>query len=120
MIYHLTSAVEWKLAQQQGYYVTPSLDREGFIHCSTLVQAIPVANAFYQDIDELVMLCIDETLLDAEVKWEAPAHLEGHTPPADSDAQLFPHVYGVINLEAVMDCVSVPADEDGYHLPAGM
>ncbi|MGB7341333.1 MAG: DUF952 domain-containing protein [Phototrophicaceae bacterium] len=120
MIYHLTTAIEWKMAQQAGTYSAPSLDTEGFIHCSTREQVLPVANAFYMNEEELVILCINEDKLEADVKWEAPAHIEGHEPPANSDDNLFPHIYGIINIDAVDNYVMMPKDDSGYHLPDGI
>lgn len=119
MIYHITTPVEWKLAQENGQYSAPSLDTEGFIHCSTAVQIVPVANAFYRDVDEVILLCIDEDKIRAEVKWEAPAHVEGHNAPENSETQLFPHIYGVINLDAVDEVVPLPKNDEGYSLPEG-
>ncbi len=117
MIYHITTPVEWKLARERGDYSAPSLDAEGFIHCSTLEQVIPVANAFYKNEETLILLCIEENKLQSELKWEPPAHLQGHDAPENSDEQLFPHVYGIINLDAVTNFVSIPEGENGYHLP---
>lgn len=120
MIYHITTPIEWKLAQENGQYSAPSLDTEGFIHCSTAIQVAPVANAFYSHVEDVILLFIDEDKLRAEVKWEAPAHVEGHDAPENSDTQLFPHIYGVINLDAVEKVVSLPKNAKGYSLPEGI
>jgi len=120
MIYHITTPIEWTLAQQRGDYSAPSLENEGFIHCSTKEQVIPVANAFYKDESTIILLCIDETMLRSTLKWEAPAHPQGHKPPENVEEEQFPHVYGIINLDAVLKVVSVPKDENGYHLPDGL
>jgi len=34
IIYHVTTAAEWKAAKEKNYYESPSLKTEGFIHCS--------------------------------------------------------------------------------------
>lgn len=120
MIYHITTPIEWTLAEQGGHYSAPSLDGEGFIHCSTLEQVIPVANAFYKNESTIILLCIDESKLKSELKWEPPVHLQGHDAPTNSDEQLFPHVYGIINLDAVEKYVGIPEDDSGYHLPDGV
>lgn len=119
MIYHLTSPIEWTMAQQQGNYSAPSLDTEGFIHCSTKEQVLMVANNFYTHADKLVLLCIDEEKLDAELKWEAPAHPDGSETDAD-DTQQFPHVYGIINLDAVESFFEMPKQDEKYQLPSGV
>lgn len=98
MILHITSKQEWLEAQTRGEYLAPSLQTEGFIHCSTDKQVLHVANAFYRGRSDLVLLVIDESKLESELKWEAPAG-----PPANgiSVADLFPHVFGAISLAAV-------------------
>ncbi len=98
MILHITSKQEWSAAQSRGEYTARSLSTEGFIHFSTDKQAVNVANAFYRGRTDLILLVVDETKLDAELKWEAPAG-----PPAEkvSEADLFPHLYGPLNLNAI-------------------
>lgn len=110
MILHITSKQDWSDAQVQGEYTAPSLASEGFIHFSTDKQAIHVANAFYKGRIDLVLLVVDETRLKPNVKWEAPAG-----PAADniSQADLFPHVYGPVNLDAVTSVLEFPPDADG-------
>lgn len=119
IIYHITTREDWQQAQQNGVYTAPSLADEGFIHCSTLSQVTQVANAFYTGQKNLVLLAINSVRLHAPLTWEAPAH------PADSDndtlpddADLFPHVYGAINLEAVERVLDFPPDSEGrFQLP---
>ncbi|MEL6402803.1 MAG: DUF952 domain-containing protein [Chloroflexota bacterium] len=120
MIYHLTTEIEWKLASESGTYSAPSLSSEGFIHCSTKDQILRVANAFYQSVDDLVLMCIDEDAVEALVKWEAPAHPDGQPAPFDASAEKFPHIYGTINMDAVTACLEMPKGDDGYRLPDGI
>jgi uncharacterized protein (DUF952 family) len=115
MIYHITTRGEWQNAQATGHYSAPSLEKEGFIHCSKLNQVLGVANAFYRDLRDVVLLCIDESKLSAALKWEAPAHPEIVDDAPDYPE--FPHVYGTINLDAVLKVVELPQGENGYHLP---
>lgn len=109
MILHITSQQDWSAAQAQGEYTAPSLASEGFIHFSTEKQAIHVANAFYHGRKDLVLLVVDESRLKPEIKWEAPAG-----PPADniSQADLFPHLYGALNLDAVASVLDFQPDPD--------
>lgn len=122
LIYHITQRDTWQTAQQQNAYTAPSLDNEGFIHCSTVAQITRVANAIYSGQTNLVLLVIHTDKLTAPLKWEAPAHPPG-TDPADIDAlpdadSLFPHVYGAIHLDAVQRVLDFPPDADGqFHLP---
>lgn len=107
MIYHITSKTDWADAQAKGQYNAPSLQSEGFIHCSTAQQAPHVANAFYSGRNDLVLLMLDESRINSPVKWEAPAG-----PPADgiSESDLFPHIYGVINLDEVVSIIDFQPD----------
>lgn len=109
MILHITSKQEWLDAQTRGEYVAPSLTSEGFIHCSTDKQILNVANAFYRGRTDLVVLSLDETRIRSEVKWEAPAG-----PPAEniSEADLFPHIYGPINLDAIASVLDFQPDSE--------
>ena len=111
MILHITSRAEWNEAQTRGEYIAPSLQTEGFIHCSTEKQVVHVANAFYRGRNDLVLLHIDEAKLKPELKWEPPA---GKPAPGISDSDSFPHIFGPINLTAVasiLDFVPDPVSE---------
>ncbi|MBV6391473.1 MAG: hypothetical protein KPEEDBHJ_00681 [Anaerolineales bacterium] len=107
MILHIASKQDWSSAQAKGEYAAPSLATEGFIHFSTDKQAIHVANAFYKGRKDLVLLVVDESKLAAELKWEAPAG-----PPAEniSQSDLFPHLYGPLNLNAVTSALDLQPD----------
>ncbi len=97
-IYHLAQQSHWHAAQAVGSYsqstVGRTLDEEGFIHASTAEQWPVVRRRFYAAVDEpLVLLEIDESKLTADVVRE-PGH-----PGSD---ELFPHVYGPIDVSAVV------------------
>ncbi|MFH1909344.1 MAG: DUF952 domain-containing protein, partial [Chloroflexota bacterium] len=92
-ILHVTSRASWLVAQKTGAYATDTLTSEGFIHCSKPEQVLRVADAFYAGQRGLVLLVVDPRRLRPEVRWE---------PGADKPEELFPHVYGPINLEAVV------------------
>jgi uncharacterized protein (DUF952 family) len=116
MILHITSRAEWLDAQTRGEYVAPSLDTEGFIHCSTEKQVLHVANAFYRGRNDLVLLKIDEAQLKPELKWEAPA---GPPAPGISESDSFPHIFGPINLTAVVSVLDFMPDSAGtFTLPS--
>jgi len=120
VIYHITSRAAWARAQTQGHYSAPSLESEGFIHFSTRDQVLQVANDFYRGQADLLLLCIDESRLASELRWEAPAH---PTPEAahkrEQDAP-FPHLYGVLNLDAVVAVYDFHAGRTGFALPPGL
>lgn len=118
MIIHLTTQMNWQTAQLLGEYRTESLEAEGFIHCSTPEQILNVANFLYQGIPDLLLLWIDPERVRAEIRWEAPVHpgAPQETPletGPDNQTERFPHIYGVINLDAVVKVVDFIPDADG-------
>ena len=108
LIFHITTATEWAAARADGLYRAPSLDTEGFIHCSLPTQVNHVADWFYRDVSDLVLLCIEPGRLTSELRWE---------PSADAFAGEFPHVYGPIAIEAVVLTVPWARGADGFVLP---
>lgn len=116
MIFHITTRKAWDVAQAQGKYSAPSLATEGFIHCSILSQVLPVADAFYSGQSDLCLLVIDPSLLASTLKWEPPSG--GTPPPGVAAGEMFPHIYGPINLAAVVKVVDLGSNPDGtFNLP---
>lgn len=112
MILHLTTRDIWHASQQQGFVTTESLSSEGFIHCSTELQILGVANKYYSGSGNMVLLLIDLKNLTAPIKWEPPAHIDGS--PAEPHEPLFPHIYGKINIGAVTRVIDFPCDDSGH------
>ncbi|MBU6315281.1 MAG: DUF952 domain-containing protein [Acidobacteria bacterium] len=96
MIFHLTEPERWQRSLRDGVHTGSTrgveLADEGFIHCSTGEQWPTVRRMFYADVDPLLLLHVDESLLDSPVVYERIGDA-----PAD-----FPHVYGPIPLKAVV------------------
>ena len=116
MIIHITSRTAWDEAQKRGDYRTESLATEGFIHCSTVSQVLSVAENFYKGQRGLVLLAIVPTLLTSNLKWEPPSG--GTLPPGVPQGDPFPHIYGPINLEAVVKILDLEKDsKDTFILP---
>ena len=100
MIFHITLLTAWEEAQKRGDYRAESLETEEFIHCSTISQVLPVAESFYKGQSGLILLGIEPTLLSSTLKWEPPSG--GSPPPGVPEGDSFPHIYGPINLDAVV------------------
>ena len=92
-IYHVTTKQEWETAMLKGYYTVPTLESEGFIHCCAEEQVNGVMKRYYAGKKELVKLAIDTGKLISRLKYELVPSVNEH----------FPHVYGPINLDAVLD-----------------
>lgn len=97
LIYHVTSAAEWNAAQEKGAYEAPSLNEEGFIHCSQANQVDGVLQRYYAGKTNLVKLVIDTDKLTSRFVFEW----------SPSTADTFPHIYGPVNLDAVVDVVEL-------------
>jgi uncharacterized protein (DUF952 family) len=116
-ILHLASNDAWLAAVKKGAYYADSLSADGFIHCSTSAQVVDVANAFYHGQSGLVLLVIDPDTLTPELKWEPPAHPNPERAAAIGD-ELFPHIYGHLNLDAVTKVIPFkPAADGTFSLP---
>ena len=76
-----------------------------------------MANAFYRGQPDLLLLCIDETGLSAELRWEAPAHPRPGAAVATVGETVFPHVYGRLNLDAVACVIDLVETDGGFTLP---
>jgi glutathione S-transferase len=106
-IYHITTVGEWERALRDGEYTMSTRDRtlaeEGFIHASTAEQVAPVANMFYKGLPGLVVLTIDASKVKPAIRYER----------VPGSGQLFPHVYGPLNTNAVVEAVRLEPDPDG-------
>ena len=103
MIVHICEREAWEAAQESREYRPASLEAPGFIHCSRPEQVLDVANRFYRDAPELLLLWIDPQKVKAEIRWEA------------ADGDTFPHIYGPLDIEAVTVVTALIPDEDGAY-----
>ena len=111
-IYHVTAADDWQAAQTHGEYRLSTrgktLEEVGFIHASTAQQVSRVADAIYPGVHGLVLLVIDRQ------RVRAPIREEGLQPGAER----FPHIYGPLNLDAVIQVLPFEPGPDGrFNLP---
>ena len=105
-VYHLVLPVLWNDPAQADYRAA-SLDSEGFIHCSYAGQVEASANRFYAGAERLLLLCIDPGRLSSPLKVE----------PAGS-GQMFPHIYGPINRDAVTGVREMRRDGGTWVFPS--
>lgn len=109
MIYHIETEGRWRQALLDGEYVPENFESDGFIHCSALEQIAGVANKHYHGSHGLVLLCISQKLLDAEMLWEP------------TDGLYYPHIFGSLNISAVVATIPFLCEDDGtFRLPANM
>ena len=111
MIFHIVARRDWETAVSQDTYTPSSLQSDGFIHCSTINQVLEPANAFYRGQADLVLLCIDPEKVQAAIVYE----------DCYESGQAFPHIYGPLNVDAVVEVVGFPPNDDGtFSLPAAL
>jgi len=89
-----------------GAYQAGSLQEEGFIHCSTPEQLLIPANALFRGQSDLVILCIDARQVPHPIIYE-DCYGSGHQ---------FPHVYGAVPWESIVQVLPFPPEEDGSFL----
>lgn len=90
-IYHICLPNEFDQYKKDGIIRPKSLDREGFIHCSTSEQLNSTIERFYSAEQEILILELDEKQLGDNLKYE---DTYGHG--------LFPHVYSPINFDVII------------------
>jgi len=98
LIYKLCSRAEWAAAVAAGSYAGSAADaRDGFIHFSTAAQLEATAAKYFAGRTDLVLVEVDATRLGPELRFE---------PSRGGD--LFPHLYGVLSLDAVLSSRPYP------------
>jgi uncharacterized protein (DUF952 family) len=107
-IFHITSRDAWDSARRQASYTADSLAAQGFIHASTRAQVLRTAGLFYRGQTGLVLLAIEPAQVTADIRYE---DLTG-------EGQLFPHIYGPLNVDAIAAWADFPPDMEGaFHFP---
>jgi len=92
-IFHITERSIWLEAKHNTFYEGDTLSADGFIHCCLFEQIEDVLLNWFKGKRDIVILDIDPKILSSPVKYE---NLEG-------GQELFPHIYGPINLDAVIN-----------------
>ena len=97
----------WEKAEAEGHFSGAEIDlRDGFIHFSTAEQLGDTLRLHFEGVENLLLLTIDGCRLD--LKWE-PAR----------NGNLFPHLYDILPLSAVLRINPLLLDDDGrYILPS--
>jgi release factor glutamine methyltransferase len=102
-IIHICQRNQWLEAQERGVIISQSLNQNGFIHCSLPTQILQVANRFFRGTPDLILLWIAPEKVNSEIRWES------------TDGELFPHVYGPIDLAAVISVTDLKPEFDGNY-----
>jgi uncharacterized protein (DUF952 family) len=105
IIYKICPASHWREAERQGSYRGSADDaRDGFIHFSTAEQLAGTLQKHYFRQSGLFLIAIDGELLGDALRWE---------PSRGGD--LFPHLYGELDMGAVTAVMELQLRSDGGH-----
>jgi uncharacterized protein (DUF952 family) len=103
MIYHILTSAEWELAARQPYYTPSAFGTDGFIHCCNANQLEYVGERYFRGRKDLIILCIEADRVTALVKYE----------DLNGEGMSFPHIYGILNLDAVQKIIPMSLSADG-------
>src|SRR5262245_4460865 len=107
LIFHIARRSDWDAAVAAGDYRISTLGQTlaevGFIHASTVAQVQKVADRYYRGLLDLVLLTIEMERISSPVQWD---------PVGD---ETYPHIYGPLNLDAVIRTTTLELAPDGNH-----
>lgn len=103
--YHLAPVEVWERQKVAGTYVPEAFEQDGFIHATNGLERLQwVANEFYtSDTRPHTVLVLDVARLSSPMRY-------------DDEHEHFPHIYGPLNVDAVIGELSVVRGEDGSFL----
>jgi uncharacterized protein (DUF952 family) len=105
IIYKITPEAPWREAEAIGRFTGAPIDvADGFIHFSTATQARETAAKHFAGQAGLLLVAIDADRLGAALKYEV-----------SRGGALFPHLYGVLEMDAVLWVKPLPIGADGSH-----
>lgn len=91
MIYHVAIGKEWQKTNGSHYYSPAEFKTEGFIHACLISQLEGVMQRYFLEKADLILLEIDESKLEADLRYEVSTGNES-----------FPHIYGEINKDSII------------------
>ncbi len=104
-LYKICSASLWREAEREGRFRGSEVDmRDGFIHFSAVTQVVETAAKHFAGARDLLLVSVNADRLGERLKWE----------PSRGGA-LFPHLYGDLDLSAVLKVEPLPLDPLGRH-----
>jgi uncharacterized protein (DUF952 family) len=106
IIYKICPASAWREAERSGVYAGSADDaRDGYIHFSTAAQVPATAAKYFTGQQGLFLIAVDAGALGEALRWE---------PARGGD--LFPHLYGELDFDAVLSVTDLPLRADGSHV----
>ncbi len=107
--YKVMLATEMEQMQRDGLFRgSPADIADGYIHLSCGSQLAATLEKYFSGVSGLMLAAVDLSRLGGAVRWEP-----------SRGGQLFPHVYGVLPVDAVVSVVPLERTPDGaVKLPA--
>jgi uncharacterized protein (DUF952 family) len=103
LIYKISPRQPWAEAQNKGVFDGAPIDfADGYIHFSAAHQVRETATKYFINVPDLVLAAIDTAALGSALKWEA-----------SRGGDIFPHLYGPLQMSAVTTVYDMPLDADG-------
>jgi uncharacterized protein (DUF952 family) len=103
LVYKLCHENEWRAAETLRSFVGSEHDqRDGFIHFSTAAQLQATAEKYFARQSDLLLVTVAADALGAALRYE---------PSRGGD--LFPHLYGPLDFNAVVAVDAIPLNENG-------
>lgn len=108
-IFKVITRSEWSEALAAGVFSGSQVDLDdGYIHFSTAEQLAETLAKHFAGQPDLVLLTVGAAALGDELKWEP-----------SRGGQLFPHLYGVLDCNAVAVDQDLELDDNGVHILPG-
>jgi uncharacterized protein (DUF952 family) len=106
--FHLVPRAEWEAADPAAAYVPAAFEHDGFVHCTDGAEEVALtANRFFsEETDDVLVLVLERSRLSAPVRYE-------------DVREIYPHVYGPIERDAIVDVYVMPREASGAFLPPG-
>lgn len=106
IIYKICPALLWRKAERDGVFAGAPIDlADGFIHFSTAGQVRETAARHFAGQNDLLLVAVDAVRLGERLKYEV-----------SRAGALFPHLYGTLDIAAVVWVEPLPFREDGGHV----
>jgi uncharacterized protein (DUF952 family) len=105
IIYKICPASAWREAERHGVFRGSADDlRDGFIHFSTPSQVAETARKHFFGQAGLFLIAVDADALGDSLRFEP-----------SRNGELFPHLYGELDLGAVTAVLELRRRSDGSH-----
>jgi uncharacterized protein (DUF952 family) len=103
IVYKVMSEAEHQQMQRDGVFRgSPADIADGYIHLSCGSQLAATLDKHFSGVDGLMLAAVDLSLLGDTVRWEQAR-----------GGQLFPHIYGLLPVGAVVSVATVERTVDG-------